>query len=88
MDCLFEGVAGKHSEHHGNAPMSADFFDSARDGPVDVLVVRRFAADYGPQANYRLIFAGGGELLSDQRNLKGARHPGHVDVLVWHTVGR
>ena len=47
-DRLLDGVARENAEQDRQAEMNADLAQRMADGPVDVLVVRRLAANHGP----------------------------------------
>ena len=61
VDRLFERIAGQHAKQHRHAACDADLGQARAHGPVDVLVVRRFAANDRPQAKHRRVAAAGGQ---------------------------
>ena len=86
-DRLFERVAGENAEQHRQPVVDADFAQGRAHRPVDVLVVRGFAADDRPQADHRHVAAAGGQAVGHGGNLERAGRPGHVDAVVGHAVG-
>ena len=47
VDGLFHCFTGEYAKQHGNVRIETDLRDRDADGTVDVLIVSRFAADYG-----------------------------------------
>ena len=57
-------------------------------GVIDVLVVRRLAANHRAQAKNGGVPSGGGQSAGHRGNFKRPGRPGDVDVLLAHAVGQ
>ena len=79
MDRLFERFAGEHAEQHRHARVQPGLHQPDAHRPIDVLVVRRLAANHRPQGEHGDVFAALGQPIGHQRNLERPGHPGHVD---------
>ena len=77
---LLHRVDGEHAEAAGHAGLELDVLDPARGLAADVVVVVGLAADHRAEADDRVVAAGLGGVLGDQRQLERAGHVEHVDL--------
>ena len=68
----------------GHVGRRRDVHEGEADPPVDVLVVRRFAADDGAEADHGGVDAAVGEPTRGERDFPRAGDPRYVDAVVGH----
>ena len=77
---LLERVGGEDPEDDGHPGRQLHLLDPRGALARHEVVVARVAADDGTEAQHGVHLAGVGEGPGDQRQLEGARRPGHRDV--------
>ncbi len=82
MDRLFERIAGQHSEQDRHAGAQTRIHQGDAHGAIDVLIVRRLAANHGAQAHHGQHTAGCRPADRRPAEFERAGHPGHVDRIV------
>ena len=85
LEGLFDGVGGQDAEDDGHAGVELDPLQAGRALAGHEVVVAGVAPDDRAEADHRVDRAGRGQPLGHQRQLEGARHPGH-DGLVQVTA--
>ena len=84
---LFERVASQYAHQHGQAAVETNPPEAQADVTVDVLIVRRFAANDRSQADDGGVTFCLCQSISNQWDLPSTRNPSHVDRIVRDVVG-
>ena len=75
LDRLFHRIAGEHAEQDRNAVPQVRLHDSHADGPIDVLIVRCFAANDRAQTQHGGISSAAGQLVRRPAEFQTRRAP-------------
>ncbi len=87
MNGLLQRITGQDSKGDGDARIQAELTKTQADLSIDMLVMSRFTANHGTQAENSGELAGMGQTLSGKRDFPGTGNPRDRNRLVVHTRG-
>ena len=81
---LLNVFSGQHAEHNRDFGGKGCLGNALGDLAAHIVIVAGAATDYGAQAYDGVIPSAGSHAGGDERYLKGARNPGHGDIVLRH----
>src|SRR4029077_20172538 len=83
VDCLFQRIAGKHTENYRNAGVHLSELKSARSFRADIIVVRGYSAKNTANGDERVVLSRESEVFCGEGQFKcaGHMHDAHVAAL-------
>ena len=83
---LLNVFSGQHAEHNRDFGGKGGLGNALGDLAAHIVIVAGAATDYGAQAYDGVIPSAGSHAGGDERYLKGARNPGHGDIVLRHLM--